>query len=202
MNVQDILNEAASSPKKSKSKKSIPTLVLDVKKDKEHINTIEKMSANKANIDTLTAANKMMSEVIIGIAQTFHKEHVSKDELPTTVAIVAGKNEIQVDVAKNQYSAVDIDQEDVIKEVVGKDFDDLFESVTTVSLSKAALEDKTILAKLIKVVGAERFKEFFEVKRVYKPKVEFHKRRFTGDKKVNKLINEGVITPYKPAMRI
>ena len=202
MDIDSIMDGAAKNPKKSK-KNTVPVMMVTDNKVKKAIVAFvrakEQEKTAKANICKA-------SEDIVPVAEKFHEaESISRGDVPASVKLqVKDGASVTVDVAKQQYSKIPIDQEEELRDLFGEDFDNYFEKVRTVQLSAKAIKDVDIMTKLIKAVGKERFHEFFEVVSSFKPKPAFHVARFIGkeDKqKARSLINEGKVVPFNPAVK-
>lgn len=199
MNVDAILNGAAKSSK-SKSKSNVPTMST---KDKKLVSAIKAFKESKKAEADAKAKNKAAAEEIVPAARGFHKKSLN-GEVPTTVKIEAGDSSVQVDVAKKQYSPINMEDQPLLVQTFGKSSDMYFNRKLSISLTSAAISDKDILAKLIKAVGQENFNLYFEVKHSLEPTEAFHNARFLDDDvaaKTADLIDEGIIKPYSPAIR-
>jgi citrate lyase gamma subunit len=200
MDIDSILNDAAESPKKS-SKKQIPTKKVD---DCVADAILGFKTAKKDESAAKSTSALLAEKHLIPVAQEFHKEVSSSINLPTTVKLTTEEGDsVQVDVAKCQYSDISIENEPELKKRFGEDYEDFFKKNLKISLTDAAIADKSILATLIKAVGQEKFKEYFSVSHVLKPTEAFHRARFIGRRvpTAEKVIEEGLVKPYKPAVR-
>jgi len=199
IDVDDLLDSTAKSD--SKKKKS-DTPAFEVKGEVAKAITNYK----KAKKVKTTAEAKMRSQEdeIVPTARELHLEEVKKlGKTITTIKLVTPDgDEIQVDVAKQQYSKIPTDSEEELRDRFGDDYDDLFTKERDIKLTKAALKDREILKKLIQAVGKEDFAKYFEVKDHIVPKAEFHNSRFLkDDDRVSGVIDEELVKPFKVAMR-
>lgn len=202
MDVDSIINKAAAEPK-TKKKSDVPTLVTN---DKKIAKAISDWRQAKTQENEAKTKYKLIAEqVLIPAAREFHKTKLAGlAKVPTTVKIESGDNQVQVDVAKKQYSVVPMDDQPELVSAFGKKTEEFFERKISISLTNTAIKDKNILAKLIKAVGQENFQEYFKVEHSLVPTEAFHNARFLDAKiavKADKLIAEEVIKPYSPAIR-
>lgn len=191
---------AGAATKTSKKKKSdIPT--LEVKGD--IAKAVDKFCGIKATMETAKAKLALAQDDIVPAALEFHTKEIKKaGSLMKTIKLVTENNSVQVDVAKNQYSAINADLEEDLKEQFGTDYDQMFEKKMAIKLTEAAILDREILVKLIKAVGQENFADYFEVTHVISPKERFHNDRFLkDDDRITDVLSEQKVKPYKVALR-
>lgn len=198
MDVDAIMGNAASSPKKSK-KNNTPTFEVKgktAKAIKQYVEQKRIADGAKANMDEA-------KEGIVPEARRLHSEEVERQGKPlANIKLVAGDLEVQVDVAKEQYSKININEEEELRERFGDDYNELFSKEREVKLTKTALEDKNILVKLIKAVGKDNFAKYFDVTDYIKPTSKFHADRFlSGDDRVKDVIEEELVKPFAIAIR-
>lgn len=105
---------------------------------------------------------------------------------------------------QGRYTKIETDCEDEIKEIVGDKYDGWFKEDTKVSLKPALLNDEGAMGKIIEAVGEENFERFFDVAQTIVPTRSFHEARSTDadtKKKFEELSDEGLIKPYKAAVK-
>lgn len=200
MDVDAIIAGAATDSSKKKS--TVPTKVVN---DPEIVKGILDYKGAKKDKAIAEARLKMISEdVLVPFARHFHTEQVT-DKVPTTVKLQTEDGDaVDVDVAKNQYSKISVKEEPTLKELFGSRYEDFFSKKLDIKLTSAAISDKDILAKLIKAVGQDNFAKYFKVEHTLVPTEAFHNARFTDKKAakpIAKVIGEGVVKPYSPAIR-
>jgi len=198
----DAIIAGAATDSSSKKKSTVPTLVITDPEVAKGITDYKKTKKDKA---TAEARLKMIGEdTLVPAAREFHAGSVG-DKVPTTVKLQTEDGDaVDVDVAKNQYSKIPVSEEPNLKELFGDRYESFFDKKLDIKLTAAAIKDKDILAKLIKAVGQENFAKFFKVEHTLVPTDSFHNARFTDQtvaKPVSKVIDEGVIKPYSPAIR-
>lgn len=101
------------------------------------------------------------------------------------------------------YSGVDSDEEEAIREVVGDDFESWFKEETEVKFNDSLLKDEDAMEKIIDAIGEENFDKMFTVKQTLKPTKQFHEQRTMDadvEAKAKKLIDEGILRPFKPSV--
>lgn len=199
----DAVISGAATAKKKKKKSSVP-LVKVTEPEVEHI--VKKYIKTSEEMATLKAVLQDTADEIIPYARRRHKEVVTSEaKLHTTIKLqTADSKSISVDVAKNQYGKVDIDEEPDLKETFGDKYEQYFVKELNISLTRDAMKDKKVLAKLIKAVGQENFDKYFEVSHYLKPTEKFHQDRFLDEdasEKIDEVISEEIVKPYKPAIR-
>lgn len=197
--VDAIINAAAKSSSTKKKKSDVP--LTEVKGDVAK--AVNKFSSLKHAVETAMAKLSQAEETIVPFARDFHAAEVKKKgALFSTVKLATKEHEIQVDVAKKQYSKINGECEEDLKERFGDDYNDFFEKKMSIKLTKKAMEDKEILAKLIKAVGKDKFSEYFDVGYDLVVKEKFHNDRFlSDDKRIQEVISEKVVKPNKVAIR-
>jgi len=111
---------------------------------------------------------------------------------------------IQV-VFQNKYSKIDPTMIEAFKKAFGDDeADKLVVLKTIISLTEKALNDPSIMETLVKAVGPEKFAEYFKVDQTLVPTERLHEGLALDedlDKKAQKLVDNGILKPYKPSVR-
>lgn len=198
----DDLLDSANSAGSSKKKSEVPVLEIT-----DPVITEKMASWAQANkdIDTAQAVKASIESELLPSAVNFHQKVVGETrKVPSTVKLNSPTINMLVDVAKNQYKAIPLTDKEKVQTVFGDEFDQCFVVSTEISLSDAALADKETLIKVIKAVGEENFKKYFDVKRVLKPTEALHIGRFTDPSlkvKAEKAIEAGLLAPYKASFK-
>lgn len=196
----------------NKTKKS-DTPVMDVG-NKEHLELIARWTKASKQIDAAEAEMADVEEKFTPIVATFHtKALVGLKEVPSTVKVVSTAGNLMVDIAKCQYKKIPTTDKSKLTAIFDPSdvpstptpvFDSLFTKTTEIKLTADALKDREILTKLIKAVGEENFKKYFEVTTNLTPTVVFHQSRFLDANlgpKIKLAIEQGIVTPYKPSFK-
>lgn len=204
IDVDALLGDAASTDTKKK-KSNVPVVKVSNPTVEK---AIKKLIKTKEEMSTLEATVKDLTDDIIPEAKKAHADIIEEGmaTVPTTIKMqCADGKSISVDVAKNQYSKVAVEEEPELKKIFGDEYESLFKKVMSISLTKAALDDKDILKKLILAVGQENLKKYFDISHVLQPTEKFHQGRFVEGEikdKAEQVISEGKVKPYKPAIRV
>jgi len=189
---------AKSYPKRKKS--DVP--VFEVRgKVAQAIIAYKKYYKDKKNVEDKI---KKLSNDITVKAACLHSDEVKKTGTNVTTVKLSTKDgeEVQVDVAKRQYSKIDSGHEEELREIFGDDYDEYFTKKREIKLTSHALDDMEIIKKLIKAVGKDKFPKYFEVKDCIVPTARFHDDRFVeNDRRISEVIAEEVVRPYKIALR-
>lgn len=148
--------------------------------DAKTLKKIDTWLDSAKQIDLHTAKQKSSEEDILAFARSKHVEHVDASKtIPATVKLVIPTGTLSIDVAKNQYKKINrATAEAGLKKIFGEAFDRCFTPKLGIKLTEAALTDKNILETLIKAVGADNFKKYFEVEQVLVPTAALHEGRF------------------------
>ena len=175
MDINSVLASASSSKGGKSKSKALEINVTDAKTLKK----IDTWLESSKQIDLQSAKQKSSEGDILDFARGKHLEHVeSSKQIPATVKLVIPTGSLSVDLAKNQYSKISKDSEADLKKIFGDNFDKCFASKLGIKLSSAALSEKGFLEKLIKLVGADNFKNYFEVEQTLVPTDSLHEGRF------------------------
>jgi hypothetical protein len=196
MGIKDLLKKTAAAKPATKGKSKTP----EVQRDDLNEAIDKWIEASKMEKDA-EALKAQAEAVILPEAETERvKASMSDGEFHSSVKI-NGKITTSV---QSRYSPVDPTNEDAIKGVVGAKFEEFFKSKTDVALKPALLEDEAAMGKIITAIGEENFGRFFDVKQTIVVSNAFHEQRATSkDVKdmAEKLISEGMVKPYKAAVK-
>jgi len=202
MDVDAIISDAATD-NASKKKSNVPVMEIKnptlEKRVRKYLDTYHKQQ-------TTTGQLKKLEEEILPKVKEFHEKTVQDSHtVPATVKLMlADGKTVSVDLAKNQYSKIKVDEEPHLKEVFGEDYESFFQKKLGIALTDEALKDKTILTKLVKAVGQDNFKKYFKVEHCLVPTERLHQERFLDEEVKNKaeqVIDESVLKPYKPSFK-
>lgn len=185
----DAILASATTTKSGKDKsKALEVVVTEAKVVKQ----VDTWIASAKQVDLHKAKMVSSQDDILEYARKHHLEHVSlANAIPATVKLVIPTGSLSIDIAKNQYGKIDrATSEEGLKKHFGEHFDKCFNKVLSIKLTDAALSDPNILTALIKAVGADNFKKYFEVEQLLKPTPALHEGRF---------LNEEIQTAYEGA---
>lgn len=194
--LKNILKKAAKTDSGSKSKSKTPTI------DRPDLNdAIDKwLEASKMEKDA-KALKEQAEGVILPEAEDERvKASMGGGECQSSVKI---NDKITVSV-QSRYTTISTENEEKIRNVVGDKYDEFFKEKTEVSLKASLLEDEEAMGKIVAAVGEENFAKFFDVKQNIVPTKAFHEQRATSktvQEMFNKLNDEGVVKPYKAAVK-
>jgi hypothetical protein len=187
-------------PKKSKSK--TPQIALP--KHEEAIKTWLEAHSDEKN----AKARKADAELeFLPDAEVARLGECRRDgKYYSSVKVNNGADSVVTVSVQNRYKEIPTDSWSELEAVFGEDDTERhFASKTTIVLTDAALNDNAILAKLVAAVGEEQFQTYFDVKQFVAPTNAFHEARATDPevgKKAQKLIDSGVLQPYKSAVKV
>jgi hypothetical protein len=194
--VNAVLKGAATSGSPKKTKSKTPRIQVD-----RLAPSIAQWLAAKQKAKDAEAEMAQAEAEILPVATEKRKaECRSVGHFETSIVV---NDQIQV-TTQNKYSPIDPAQKPDIEKVFGDETDKLFKEKTEISLTERALNDPDILRKLIEAVGQERFGEYFAVKQVLAPTQVLHEGIVMDesvDKKAQKLVDAGVLRPYKPSLK-
>lgn len=176
MNLENILASATTTKSSKDKSKALEIPVTDAKTLKK-VDTW--LNSNK-QVDLEKAKMVSSQDDILAFARKHHLEHVaSTQSIPATVKLVIPTGSLSIDLAKCQYCKISrLTAEEGLKKAFGESFGKCFDTKLAIKLTEVALSDKTLLATLIKAVGEENFKKFFEVEQVLVPTKVLHEGRF------------------------
>ena len=191
---KDALKKAAKK-KTTKSKSKTP----EVQRDDLNEAVDKWLEASKMEKDAKALKAQAEAAMLEDIEEERIKSCRTDGEFHSAIK-VNGKVTVSV---QSRYSAIETDSEEEIKEVVGEKYDEFFKETTSVALTPAALEDETLLGKLMEAVG-EDFDRYFKVNQAIVPTRAFHEQRATS-KEVgelfDKLQDEGLVKPVKASVK-
>ena len=143
----------------------------------------------------------------------------AKDQIVSTVApkrlelcVQAGKVISSVSVNRrltftqtSRYSTVPETRKEALSEVFRDSFGRYFESTLSISLNRASANDEYVLTQLVSALGADFFREHFEVRRDLLVLSAFH-NDYTTRSEVQELaqpfFEEQTIRPYSPSLKV
>lgn len=106
---------------------------------------------------------------------------------------------------KNQYSKIKVEDYEDLKETFGDRVSEFFTRHQEVKVKDNVMKDPKALKKLMDLIGAKNFNEYFEVSDHYlKPTAVFDDLYNTSEdiyKKSQSLVQEGVISRYSPTLK-
>lgn len=106
---------------------------------------------------------------------------------------------------QNRYSPIAVEDRGELEKVFGDKTDAYFKPEMEITLTDAALKDENILKKLINAVGEANLNTYFEVKQHIAPTETLHEQRTLDPEvaeKAAKLMQAGILKPYKAAVKI
>ncbi len=176
MNLDAVLASATSDKSSKDKSKALEVAVSDAKVLKK----IDQWLDSDKQVDLHTAKKKASEDDILAFARKHHTEHVeSSKTIPATVKLVIPTGSLSIDIAKCQYKKISRNAaEEMLKKIFTTNFDRCFVAKLGIKLTDAALSDKGILETLIKAVGADNFKKYFDVEQVLVPTAALHEGRF------------------------
>jgi len=193
--INDLLSKAAqSSVKPSKSKTPIVNLP-------EADKAITKWLKANADLKDAEARKADAESEILPLAEEARVAECRRDGKFYSSVKVDDKILIST---QNRYSQIDPKDYSTIEEYFSSKAEDFFKSKTDISLTEAALNDETILKKLIAAIGEENIRQYFNVKQYVVPTETFHEARSTNaevGKKAQELMDQGILKPYKSAVK-
>jgi hypothetical protein len=101
-------------------------------------------------------------------------------------------------VTQDRFTVKSEDEEN-IKEIVGDDFDELFEYDESLTAKKKIFSDKELQDKVLNALGEELFAEVFEYKKTLKTKKGFDVKQYKHADKLDDL--RIFVKQYKAALR-
>lgn len=175
-NLDDILASATTTKSAKDKSKALEIAVSEAK----IIKKVDTWLDSSKQVDLHKAKMVSSQDDILEFARKHHTEHVgSTQAIPATVKLVIPTGSLSIDLAKNQYGKIQRGpSEPALKEIFGENFGKCFVSQLSIKLTDAALSEKGILETLIKAVGADNFKKYFEVEQLLKPTAALHEGRF------------------------
>jgi hypothetical protein len=191
-----IFSQAATKPAKSGKSKTpvieIPALEVSIK---------EWLRADKAMSDA--KAQKQLAEaVILPVAEEQRVRECRRDgEFHSSVKL---NGQVLVS-TQNQYTDIIVEDRANLEKVFGDKTDTYFKPTMEITLTDAALSDEKILQKLIAAVGQENLATYFTIKQSIKPTEQLHEQRTLDPEvaaKAKQLMDQGILKPYKPAVKI
>lgn len=196
INVNSILSKAAAKNEAKPSKTKTPTVELP-----KHAAAID--SWLKAHSDKKDAEARMATAEVgfLSDVEVARLAECRRDGKYYSSVKVNDKITIST---QNRYSPIDSKDHEMLEEVFGAKTGDYFKPKTEISLTEAALNDETILQKLIIAVGEDKFATYFKVDQHIQPTETFHEARATNTEvgeKAQKLIESGVVRPYKNSVK-
>jgi hypothetical protein len=196
IDVGKILAKAASGPESKPSKTKTPAISLE-----NHTKAIEAWI--KANADLKDAeAKKLEAESeFLPDAEAARIGECRRDGKFYSSVKVGDKIVVSV---QNRYAPISPRDHGALEKTYGGKTEDYFKTKTDISLTDAALNDETILQKLIAAIGEDKFTQYFDVKQSIVPTEQFHEARALNAEvgaKASSLIEMGILKAYKPAVK-
>jgi predicted transcriptional regulator len=173
----------------------------------KRIELLEKqIGASPVKDKAKTAKKKAVEEDLVNEARIQHQSICEQNKsVSASIKLVTDDGDnIQIDIAKNQYKKIKKSMQPELKKIFGEEMESCFTNEISVKLTNDALEDKEILTKLIKAVGQENFKKYFEVEQILKPTEKMHEGRFLDPKiktAVAVAVEAKMIEPYTPSVK-
>jgi len=176
MNLEDVLASATTTKSSKDKSKALEIPVTDAKTLKK----VDTWLNSSKQVDLEKAKMVSSQDDILAFARKHHLEHVGATQtIPATVKLVIPTGSLNIDLAKCQYCKISRSTaEEGLKQAFGENYTKCFDNKLAIKLTEVALSDKTLLETLIKAVGPENFKKFFEVEQVLVPTKTLHEGRF------------------------
>jgi hypothetical protein len=202
MNLDAVLASATTDKSKKDKSKALEVAVAEAKVIKK----IDTWLESSKQVDLHKAKMISSQDDILDFARKHHLEHVESNKvIPATVKLVIPTGSLSIDLAKNQYSKIQrAANEENLKTIFGVNFSKCFTPKLDIKLTEAALSESGILETLIKAVGADNFKKYFEVEQVLKPTPALHEGRFldpTIKAAFEKAVDDKLVAPFAPSFK-
>ncbi len=124
-----------------------------------------------------------------------NREHTSSIKINDKITMVV----------QNRYSTINMAEKPSIDSVFGEeDAKRYFKVKQTVEFTQKALNDEQLIKQLLNLVG-DKFEDYFTVTEEMVPTPMLHEGRSTDmvvASKANKLIDAGILKPYKPSFKV
>jgi hypothetical protein len=202
MSAMDMLKgKASATPSKKKAKKAKPQISL-----KDLDAHIAEWRECKEKEKEAKSRRDIIESEILPVVEEAKAEHCQSVGAYDSTVEVNGK--IAVTQA-HKYSAINLEDEELLQKMFGEDFEKFFVSKTSVSFSEALLNNEErlqeVLTAIQEVVDQEEFAKFFKVEYSYAPTEAYHKGRITNPEireKAKMAESEDIIKPYKPTVKL
>jgi len=196
IDVNDLLAQAASTAKPSKSKSKTPTITVNGI-DKDIADFLKaKQDSKNAEAAMATAELNIMPKALAARV----KELRALGRFESAVVL----NEALLLVTQNKYSKVPTDAKDALEKAFGDEMDKLVKKVTEIKLSEKAINDPDGLRRIIEALGIDKFKDYLVVEQYYQPTEALHHGIVMDEKieaKAKGLLEKGILKPTKPSLR-
>lgn len=197
IDVNSILSKAAQKTDAKPSKSKTP--VVELPNHKAAIDAWLKAHADEKDAKARMATAE---QDFLGDAEDARVGECRRDGKFHTSVKLNGQVTVSV---QNRYSPIDPKEYGELEKAFGNKAEDFFKSKTEISLTDAALNDETLLQKLIAAVGEDKVATYFNVKQFVQPTELFHETRALNaevGEKAKKLIDEGIIRPFKASVKV
>ena len=189
------LDATATTEKKSKARKKTTPILdnapADVKDAVDHYVEHKKlMKEHKAEMDAA-------GDAIIDYAETERDKDGFAGNFSKSYDVHGNKEEVKF-VTSNRYS-VNADDEELLTELLGGKFAELFETLFNVELKDEVLKDEKLQKELMDLIG-DKFSKFFTTTKTLRVADDFDKKIYLLDEDdVNSL--RSIVKQYKPSLR-
>ena len=172
VDLESLLDGASVPVEPKKSKSSVPTLT--VSKAVQELAT--RVHDLKDEMDSVTSMYEEKAAELLKSITPLRESLLRSSSYASSVKFLDTKQRPISFTWANKYSAVDYSHAKEIQEVVGKQFEDYFETSMTITVLNNSPE---ALKELIGLVGQENFARLFSVKRTLKPTDTFNAKQYS-----------------------
>lgn len=194
------LLEGAAKASKGKGKDDVPVIEVS---DPGVQAKMRIWAESKKAVDLADAKKKAMEAELADFARPHHEAVVLRDrKVGASIKLNSGSDIITIAINKNQWSKIDSNNVDRLKEIFGEDYNDCFVPKTEIELTPEALTDTEILKKLILAVGADKFTTYFKVTKTVVPTQRAYEGQYLDPDikaKMDLAKNEDLVKQYAPA---
>ena len=178
MDPNDLLNEMASAKAPAKKKCVVPVIKIDDPIIVEAVKQMKKASRSIKEYESIIAN----SEAILRPRLLEERRKYIK-ESGINALTISVNNDLTFGVKSSKaYSGLNMNSKQVLEEIFKDEFTNCFKVTNGISVKSSAVSDPKVLKDLIDTLGAEKFKDIFEVKQSLDAKSELINKRDTDPK--------------------
>ena len=142
---------------------------------------------------------------IIKAAQTARSNHCTRTgKYESSYKVSASTGTVTVKFP-NRYSKISSDDEDVLKEIYGSNFEKFFKEKTEAHMTQAAIDDEAFVETMMNLLGEEKFVRYFEVSSCIEPEKTYHEQRTINEKLAKQhedAKSQGLVSCSKPSLLV
>ena len=185
-----------STPKEGKEKKDkiqtlVPTAELQA--------TVDELVDWKRKEKEAKAERESREADVIEYAKGYQDERGFEGDYQKSYR-VKGVNEIVTVVSSDRFSPFNPEDEDSLKEILGKKYEEFVEARIQVTVKEEVFESPELQQELLKLIPADQFPKFFNAETKLVCSKEFDRRIYTLGKKIVERLRP-LIKQAKPSVR-